>query len=244
MFFRATLALAAAALLTQTETAHAVPVQTALVLAIDGSGSITPEQFQVQVETHASLLQEVPTDGSIAIGAVQFGPTNKLIYPVTQIDSVEDRDALSDAFLSTTQLDDGTDLVSAIKASAKALLKSKKFDCKDADVSCAIDVSTDGKHTFPGSPVITSKLAVLAGIDQVNCLGIGPEAKCGFKAGKDSFSIIATSFEGYEADLRSKLTREGVIPDSPTSPVPLPAPVMLLGAGLMGLFGLRFRRSL
>jgi len=239
MLLRTTLAFAAALFAIQPEEAKAVPVSTALMLAIDGSGSISPDYFDLQIDAYETLLGYVPTDGSVAIGVIQFAKTTEEVFTLTQIDSADTLGDLTTAVGSTTQIGGPpfkTNISPAIAQSSKALVKN--YDCKSEDVDCLIDVSTDGFNTGLIDPKITSVLSVIAGVDQVNCLGLGRFSNCGFTAGEGSFAVKANTVEDFADTLRVKLEREGVI-----EPVPLPAPLALLGAGLIGLFGLRARRN-
>lgn len=239
MFFRTTLALAAALFVAQTEKAQAVPVETAVMLAIDGSPSISQADFDLQIDAYETLLGLAPTDGSVAIGVIQFAAYPQVVYPLTQIDSAADLDDLTTAVGDTDKLGGPlllTNISPAISLSSAYLLGS--YDCKSDAVDCLIDVSTDGFNTGLVPPKAAASLSVLAGVDQVNCLGLGRISNCRFIAGEGSFAVTASSIGDFADTLRTKLEREGVI-----EPVPLPAPVMLLGAGVLGLFGLRFRRT-
>ncbi|MCV6596128.1 MAG: DUF1194 domain-containing protein [Mangrovicoccus sp.] len=242
MFYRLSAALAAAFFVAPSHQAIAAPVTSAIFLAVDGSGSISSSEFALQIQAYETLLGGLPSDGSIAVGAVQFASSNSVIYPLTVIDSAAAVTALTDSFATTSQLGGNTDIAGAIDYSAAELTSSTDFSCSEMDVTCLIDVSTDGFQTVSGDPDAAAIAAVASGVAQVNCLGVGSGANCGFIAGTDSFAILADSFDDFEMALATKLADEGILPPNPMPAVPLPAPVMLLGAGVMGLFGLRFGR--
>ncbi len=54
-------------------TVNALPIQTALSIVIDGSGSISGSEFAVQRTAYANVLNDlVPTDGSVVLNVIQF----------------------------------------------------------------------------------------------------------------------------------------------------------------------------
>lgn len=83
-------------------------------------------------------------------------------------------------------------------------------------------------------------LAVDAGIDQINCIGIGAGADCRpVIGGVGAFSLQADSFDDFARALRLKLRREvtGNVPEPGTWAM------MIAGFGLVGA-GLRRRRGM
>jgi hypothetical protein len=79
-----------------------------------------------------------------------------------------------------------------------------------------IDVSTDGQGNI-GLEDDAADAAVAAGINAVNCLGIGAAANCGFIAGVGAFTVTAASFADFENALENKLAQEvGQVPGPPT----------------------------
>jgi hypothetical protein len=216
------------------EEAEAVPV-TAIYLAIDSSGSILQNGFELQRDAYASLLSGIATDGSLAIGVSQFSSTINEEFALTVIDSEQDRTNLINAINAMSWLDQLTNISGAIEAATTALTNA--FTCTEA-INCLIDVSTDGFQVgFGGTPAGSAADAITAGVDQVNCVGIGNSADCTFIAGTDSFFEIANDFDGFAAALRKKLAREGVI-----DPIPLPATAWMLFAGLGGLAAMKRRK--
>jgi hypothetical protein len=214
--------------------APANAASTNVILGIDGSSSIFPGDFDLQKDAYANLLSGVRTDGSLAIGVLQFSTAVQTEFALQTISSEADRTALTDAISGMTQLNSLTAIGDTIDAGASAL--NAFADCADDAIDCLIDISTDGVNTSGGNPVAAANSAVSAGIDQVNCIGIGGFADCGFTAGTGSFSEFATDFGAFEDALETKLAREQVI-----DPVPLPPAMAFMAAGLAGLgwFGRR-----
>lgn len=200
---------------------------TVLTLAIDGSGSIGSSDFALQRDAYSSQLGNIEIDGSVAIGVYQFASSVVSEFSLQLIDSLAARDSLVAAIDAMTQIGSATNIAGSITTAASAM--NALFDCGGAD-SCLIDVSTDGQGNI-GDEDLAAGNAVLAGIAQVNCLGVGGGADCGFIAGTDSFSITATTFSDFESALATKLSREGVIDDPVGGVVPLPASGLLLLAG-------------
>ncbi len=60
--------------------AEASTLKTAIVLSVDGSGSISSSNFTLQTSAYANLLSTIDTDGSIAIGVRQFSTFDQLEF--------------------------------------------------------------------------------------------------------------------------------------------------------------------
>ena len=217
---------------------------TAAYLNIDGSGSISASDFQLQKNAYVNLLSGVRTDGSIALGVLQFSSSVADVFGLTLIDSVAKRDNLLASLNAMTQNRGSTALGPGIEFAATSLTTS--FACDDTEVNCLIDASTDGFGNTGINQVTAAANAVASGVDQVNCLGVGPSANCNFVAGTDAFAVTADSFNDFQRALRTKLATEGIVdrdPGNNTSAVPLPAAGWFLIVALGGLTALSRRKA-
>lgn len=215
--------IAALCLLFVGTSAQAVPT-TELALGIDRSGSISSTEFALQRDAYASVLADpnvLPQDGSVAIGVWSFGVTVFEHFALAAIDG-SNIASLITAINGMTQFNSGgTALGPAIESATTALTNSGNAGAKKV-----IDISTDGSGNSGTNQVTAANNAIAAGVDQVNCLGVGSGANCNFAAGTGSFSVTVSSFGDFEQALRSKILRE-------TGQVPAPATLALFGLGLL-----------
>ena len=194
-------------------------------IGIDGSGSMSNAQFNLQKQAYINVLQDasiVPLDGTVAVAIVQFasGVAN-VVMPGTVLTAASIGGVVA-ALTAMNQLGGSTAIGDAIAALANALNTNTIVSTRQV-----IDISTDGANNTGVNPVTAANAAVAAGIEQVNCLGIGDGANCNFIAGAGSFSESAANFGDFEDALRRKITRETQVPE--------PASLAILGIGLLGL---------
>lgn len=232
--FKYTLAAGAAAL----GLAFAVPANAAVVelgLAIDDSGSISGANFLLQKNAYIAALSD-PTvlarNGTVAIGVVKFSSTVVTVFQMQEITSANINSLIA-ALNGMTQAGNTTNIAGAVTSLTSMITGNNISSTRQV-----IDVSTDGvpDSQFLLDAAKTSALA--AGIDQINCLGIGTGANCAaVQAGTDSFSINAT-FANFETALRRKIITEtgGAVPE------PATWGMMILGFGVIG-FAMRRRRT-
>ncbi|WP_414900366.1 DUF1194 domain-containing protein [Sphingomonas flavalba] len=199
-----------------------------LALAIDGSGSISGNQFKLQREAYVSVLSDLsvlPQDGSVAIGVYLFGTNVTTVFSFAEI-TAANHGALIAALNGMVQPGGSTSISRAINAATADIFSNAITSDRQL-----IDVSTDGAHNV-GPNLATSRAdALAAGIDQINCIGIGNGANCGnVIAGNGAFSLHASTFDDFEAALRKKIVREvtGTVPE------PTTWAMLIAGFGLIG----------
>lgn len=172
-----------------------------LGLGIDGSGSISSTDFDLQQDAYANVLATLPIDGSVAVGVKLFASGVSNVHTVTLIDSQAALDALIASINGMVQPGGLTAIAATIDALSAEMLGNAIVLDKEV-----IDISTDGSETQGGDPVASAAAAVLAGIEQVNALGIGTMPN--FNAGVGSFSVEVNDFMDFEDALADKIMTE------------------------------------
>jgi len=136
-----------------------------LCTAVDGSGSISSSNFQLQIEGLARAIEKssvVPQNSRVILSIVQFsGGVRVEISPIL-IDSQATANAVAAQVRAIGQLNGGTNIAGAIDACTQQF----RFTT-DKQV---IDVSTDGQSS--GSSGAADR-AIAAGVDVINALGVG-----------------------------------------------------------------------
>ncbi|HEY5997917.1 MAG TPA: DUF1194 domain-containing protein [bacterium] len=209
------LALAAALLRPAAPAAAAVE----LCAALDGSGSIAPDQFALQLEGLARAVEDpavVPRDGSVTVSVVVFMWGAAVEVPATVVSGEADALGLAAAVRAIPPvpwpLNHRTDMVAAIEACFGQF--------RDPAARWVIDISTDGRHstTIGTDPFAARDAAVAAGLDALNALGVG-EADLAFlerlvwpqpasAPPADGFVVMVPDFTAYVAAMREKVRTE------------------------------------
>ncbi len=205
-------ALLAAALSLAAHPASAVE----LCAALDGSGSIDPAQFALQLEGLARAVEDpaiVARDGSVTLSAVVFEWGATVEVPATVIAGDGEAAAFAAAVRAIPwRFGHRTDMVAAIEACLGQF--------RDLTDRWVIDISTDGRHssTLGTDPLAARDAAVAAGLDALNALGVG-DADTGFlellawpqpasPPPSDGFVVSVPDFAAYVGAMREKVRTE------------------------------------
>lgn len=238
--------LLAAAVLALAAGAPAEAVE--LCAALDGSGSLSPAQFSLQLEGLATAIEDptiLPRDGSVTLSVVVFEWGATVEVPATPVAGDAGAAALAAAVRAIPwRFGHRTDMVAAIRACLGQF--------RDPGETWVIDISTDGRHsqTLGTDPLAARDEAVAAGLDVVNALGVG-EADRAFLESlvwpqpasappADGFVVMIPDFQAFAAAMREKIRAEvalevplDVKPGSCPNPLRLGSrgriPVALLG---------------
>jgi hypothetical protein len=207
-----------------------------LGLAIDGSGSITAAQFTLQKQAYINVLSDasvLPRDGKTAIGIKLFASGVTTVFTMAEI-TAANHGSLIAALTAMTQPGGSTSISGAINSFTTEIFGNGVTSTRQL-----IDVSTDGFNNV-GDLNLAKTNALAAGIDQINCIGIGAGANCTpVIAGAGAFQLNATSFADFETALRKKI----IIEVSGGVPEPGTWMMMIFGFGLAGTALRRQRRN-
>jgi hypothetical protein len=198
--------------------ARAQPVDVAIVLAVDSSGSINSREFALQREGYARALTDPRVldaiasgpRGAIALALFEWsGPMfNTLVVPWKRIASPADAEAVLRA--TPRSIFGGGTAVGAAIARAASLFPGSGFEATRR----VIDVSGDGANNR-GPPAEPARdVAVAAGItiNGLPILGAEPYVDNYYResviGGPDAFLIVARDYDDFARAVLEKLYRE------------------------------------
>lgn len=228
--------------------AATTPVDLELSLLVDGSGSIESTDFALQLNAYRNVFNDPSLFddniskgklGRIAVNLIQFSNDAKEEIPFTLIDSVQASQKFASQInsLNIPQVGLDTNLAAGINLSTSTLLNNQ-FDGASA---LAIDISTDGFPTSPGSnpkelATQAAKNALNSGVGVINAIAVGSSADVEFLKNnivggtnaslRPGFVVSAKSFQEYEDILKQKIVAE--VRQTPPQSVPEPASILSL----------------
>jgi Protein of unknown function (DUF1194) len=196
------------------------PVDVALVLAVDASGSIDSEEYQMQHEGYATAFSDDAVIEAIQSGETQaiavtfvewsgFGHQRQLV-PWTVIKDADSAHAFADRIRAAPRaFSDWTSISDALDFSA-ALFKDNGFE----PIRSVIDVSGDGVNNN-GRPVIAARDDAVAQGITINGLPIlneDPSLDAYYQenvvGGPGAFKIPVENFQSFSQAILGKLVRE------------------------------------
>jgi Protein of unknown function (DUF1194) len=251
--------VAAMAVLSLGSAAEAVPVDLELSLLVDVSGSVDDNEFSLQRGGYSSAfrngaIQNAILDtsggrtGAIAVNFIYWSSAGEQQQALgwTLIDSAAASNAFADAIDNAGRPFFGLTAPGSALTFATPLFANNGYEGS----SLIIDVSGDGAENDGVDTATARDAALAAGIDRIN--GIAILGESGLEdfymneviGGTDAFLLTAATFEDFEDAIAQKLKAEITgEPPAPVNPIPLPASVWLLMAGLGGFGLLRRSRS-
>lgn len=153
------------------------PVDVELCLAVDGSGSIDPDEFALQRQAYAAAITDPRVvdiiasgyEGGIAIAMMEWGGAESL-HPVTAwhlIANLEDAEGFAAELLAAPRLAIGWNSISNAIAFCQAWIEDNAFE----GYRKVIDVSGDAGQRG-GMPLAVARANALAGGLVINALAL------------------------------------------------------------------------
>ncbi|HWX49939.1 MAG TPA: DUF1194 domain-containing protein [Roseomonas sp.] len=215
------LLVAPAALAPRRSRAAGLPVDVALVLAVDASGSISPEEFRLQREgcaeavTHPAVLAAIAGGlvGAIGVALVEWGTPGgaETVVPWHRVTDAASAGALASALREAPRSRQSWNAIGDAIDHAAALLGAAPYEA----MRRVIDVSGDAPDMRSRRPAPAARDAAVAAGVTVNALAIAREgsnlaARYGDEVigGPGAFVMEAAGRPDFARALRAKLVRE------------------------------------
>jgi uncharacterized protein YegL len=205
-----------------------------LFFLVDGSGSISSPDFQLQKEGLAYAINDstvVPQDGRVSVCIIQFASTAQVEVPLTTITNQSVADAVSAGIMAISKLGGGTSMSGAFN------MATANFP-SDPSGRQVIDLSTDGSPNNPTATNLARDAALAAGFDDVNAIGVGLSPGSSGElflqqlvypqpwTSVPGFYILATDFQDFKDKIKEKIIKE-IEPPTPSA-VPAITPIGLI----------------
>lgn len=159
------------------EPAQAVGETSDVVFLVDGSGSISSTDWQIQKDGLAAAIQDTaafPRNGSIAVGVVQWSfvsssQRTRVEVPLTVLDNQPDVDSVVAQIQAMSQLGSSTNPGDGVRRGTDLLLAGGEQPAATDWVLC---MSTDGTTNSGESLATAASYASANGVDKYSVIGI------------------------------------------------------------------------
>ncbi len=231
MLLRALLCLLLLAVPSAAQRGSGEPVDLALVLAVDASGSVDQVRFELQKQGYVAAFRHPRVIGAITAGPTQSiavimmqwtGPALQVVaVPWTRVSDAASANAFADRIAAAPRslFGGGTSISGAIDASMGLL-----FDNPYRPTRRIIDISGDGSNNRgrPASAARDEAVARGVGINGLPILALEPDLDRYYEqnviGGPGAFVIAARDFETFGEAILKKLIAEIATNATPAAP--------------------------
>ncbi len=232
--------------------AMATSVQRDICLLLDGSGSISSSDWQLQLKANADAIKNpniVPQNGTVAISVVQFSTNAQIEVNRTVITNQTTANNVANQIMNITQMDGSTYMDKGINACIQAI------DTTNNNTKKIIDMSTDGDATdldaalnaaddaYNNHGIIINAIGVGSGVDE-NELKQIVRPQPASQIPEDGFVVLAPDYQHYSSFLEVKMKVETGQQSSVTVPLSnFSKLLMILGVILLAGFFIKKRAN-
>lgn len=253
----AAMLLSSAALMLGAGSATAGPV-TQLGFALDGSGSVSGNNYNLLRSGLSAAIASLPVDGSVEITIVTYGGSGAATVTAPTILTAATLATIQSQIATHAKIGSGTPTAQAIRSLTTLMTGSALF--ADPGTKSVINLATDGVPNSQADAVAAAGEAFTAGIDALSIEAIGT----GVNSGTALNNMLAIAFPGpatllglNSTNIPNPLGGSWVVPVSDfdalapillakvqaaITPVPEPGSILLVGISLLALVAVSRRR--